>query len=155
MLRETRAAADRLKSKKASQREDWFNKNFNEHEDKILKKYKFDNLTLYGILKAEVLHVWPTESPADRAAAQVVFDPKILRDEMYAWAEAHRPGSALVQVGGSGDDFANRVQVGALRMDALANKAPQTRCPAKLNDESVCGRKAVGDPGTKCYEHRR
>ena len=86
MVRETRAAADRLKSKKASQREDWFNKNFNEGEDKILKKHKFDNLTLYGILKTGVLHAWPTESPQIGAAVQVVFDPKILRDEMYAWA---------------------------------------------------------------------
>ena len=124
------AAADRLKSKKASQREDWFNKNFNEHEDKILKKYKFDNLTLYGILKAEVLHVWPTESPADRAAAQVVFDPKILRDEMYAWPEAHPPGSALVQVGGSGDDFANRVQVGGGQW-MLSQKSPSDSMPCE------------------------
>jgi hypothetical protein len=154
MLRETRAAADRLKSKKASQREDWFNKNFNAREDKILKKYKLDSLTLYGILKTGVLHAWLTESPADRVAAQVMFDPKILRDEMYAWAEANRSGSAPVRPGGSAEDYAGRVKDAASRMADAASKAPLTQCPAKRNDKSVCGRKTVGNPGTKCYEHR-
>ena len=62
--------------------------------------------------------------------------------------EAHRPGSAPVQVGGRPADrlrewSASRVP----RMGALAEKAPITRCPAKIGENETCGRKTVGVAG--------
>jgi adenine-specific DNA glycosylase len=154
MLRETRAAADRMKSKKAQSREEWFNKTFNEREDKILRKYKRDLQTLYGTLKTGVLFAWPTESPADRVAAQVTFDPKILRDEQYQWAAEHGSKEPPPPTFQSAESMIRGVQESANRSAYAAEKAPVVVCGAKTSAGN-CGRKTVGKAGTKCYEHRR
>jgi hypothetical protein len=154
MLRETRASADRLPSRKPQEREEWFNKNFNAREAKILKRYKTDSVSLYKALKIGVLQAWPTESPEDRKAAQAVFDPRILREEMHDWAQQHSPGTPPLPAGSDSIDVVHHMQDASIRMGILAQKAPITRCPAKIGENETCGRKTVGKPGTKCYEHR-
>ncbi len=150
-LRETDEGAKKIVAKK---RDAWAAKTLREKESKIRAKYRATQFQLTLTLKEAVISRWPTESPADLAYAQRIIDPLIFEDELTAWSDSNMPFRRSIPRSASGQDVTGIMQDSI--NDQIINKrnAPIAKCPAKDAAGRICDRKTVGNPGTKCYEHR-
>jgi len=156
-MRESSEAAARVKGRKSAEREASRAKTAKAKEERVAKKAKLSIGQLHALAMRGLLAGWPTDSPADLAAAQAVLEPIILRKEEDKWLTDHvrpppvRPGSS------SEAQMLLSSRSVSFEMERIrkSGKIPVAACDAKKADGGTCGRKTVGDMGAKCYEHRK
>jgi hypothetical protein len=146
-LRAFKQRAKQLSNRTPSQQNAWFRLNWNQREAELIRKYESTEKALHAAARSGVLLKWPTDSPVDRKAAQEVVDPMIYQEELNSWLNANPanipkpPG--IQSAPGTIETQHDRTMI----LPEHFKNAPVVEC-------AMCSRKTIGNPGSKCYEHR-
>ena len=147
-----RETADGSKKLSAKEREAWADKTSKAKEDEIRAKYKLPRqFQFQDLVKTGLILHWPAESPEDLAFIRSIVDPLILEDEISDWVTTYVPRSRIPAITStrimSTREMLNDSQESIFDSYFFRQMAPITKC-------TICDRKTVGKPGSRCYEHR-